>query len=149
MDSTESGSAIAELLIVAPALTIIATIILGVTYIASSYEDVQSIARAAVQAATIAPDQQNASSLAQEYAAQAAQNLGIDCSGGPSVSTQFVPGVYVSVTATCTLTSSSFAASIGKIGADLLGGNRTFTSTAQAELDPCRNYSPPILTNKC
>ena len=99
----EEGSAIAELVIVAPVLLIVIVLMVGLGRVDSAQGDVESAARAGVQAAVVQADPSDAQAQATTAAAEPLGRCGLTCTA-PQISvdtSNFVAGGWVSVTVTC------------------------------------------------
>ncbi len=126
----DDGQAIAELVIVAPVLLLIIVLMVALGRIDSAQGDVESAARAGVQAAVV---QANAAEAQTEAASSAISNLagaGLTCPS-PEISTDtsnFVAGGTVSVTVTC-------VTSLADVSVPGMPGSKKLTATTTAPLD--------------
>ena len=132
----ESGQALAELVIVMPALLLVALLMVFFGRIESAQGDVEAAARAGAEAAAV----QSTAGMAQSEAATSVtatlSSAGRACPN-PTVTTDvadFVSGGRVTVTVTC-------AANLSDVVAPGLPGSKTFTATSTAPIDPYRAVS--------
>jgi Flp pilus assembly protein TadG len=129
----DDGQAIAELVIVAPVLLLVIVLMVALGRIDSAQGDVESAARAGVQAAVV---QANAAEAQTEAASSAISTLagaGLACPS-PQISTDtsnFVAGGTVSVTVTC-------VTSLADVSVPGVPGSKTLTATATAPIDEFR-----------
>jgi Flp pilus assembly protein TadG len=129
--SDEAGQALAELVIVAPLLLLVALLMIFFGRIESAQGDVEAAARAGAEAAVV---QGNAAAAQSSAAAAVAATLASDhvACPSPAVSTDvtnFVSGGSVTVTVTC-------VAQLSDVTAPGLPGTKTFSATATAPIDP-------------
>ena len=132
----EGGQAIAELVIVAPVLLLVIVLMIGLGRIDSAQGDVESAARAAVQAAVVQSDPADAQAQAAEAVTSTLAGAGLTCPS-PQVTTDtqnFVPGGSVSVTVTC-------VTSLADVTVPGLPGSKTLSATSTAHIDPFRAVS--------
>lgn len=130
----EEGQAIAELVIAVPVLLLVVMLMVFFGRIESAQADVESAARAGVQAAVVQAGPNDAQSSAATAVANTLSSEHIACAS-PSVSTDvanFVPGGWVTVTVTC-LTS------LADVSIPGVPGSRTFTASSVAHVDPFRS----------
>ena len=132
----EEGSAIAELVIVAPVLLIVIVLMVSLGRIDSAQGDVESAARAGVQAAVVQADSSDAQSQATTAVQGTLAGAGLTCTAaGISVDTaNFVAGGWVSVTVTC-------VTSLADVSVPGVPGTKTLTATSSAHIDPYRAVS--------
>ena len=129
----EEGSAIAELVIVAPVLLIVIVLMIALGRVDSAQGDVESAARAGVQAAVVQADPSDAESQATTAAQASLNGAGLTCTA-PQISvdtSNFVAGGWVSVTVTC-LTS------LADVSVPGVPGAKTLSATSTAHIDPFR-----------
>ena len=129
--SDEAGQALAELVIVAPLLLLVALLMIFFGRIESAQGDVEAAARAGAEAAVV---QGNAAAAQSSAAAAVTATLASDqvACPSPAVSTNvtnFVSGGSVTVTVTC-------VAQLSDVTAPGLPGSKTFSATATAPIDP-------------
>jgi len=132
----EEGSAIAEVVIVAPVLLIVIVLMIALGRVDSAQGDVESAARAGVQAAVVAPDASAAQSQATSAAQDSLSGAGLTCTA-PQISadtSNFVAGGWVSVTVTC-------VTSLADVSVPGMPGAKTLTATSSAHIDPYRAVS--------
>jgi len=132
----EEGQAIAELVIVTPVLLLAIVLMISLGRIDSAQGDVESAARAGVQAAVVQDNPSEAQVQAVAAVASTLGTAGLTCPS-PQVSTNtsdFTPGGSVSVTVTC-VTSLADASIPGMPGA------KTLSATSFAPIDPYRAVS--------
>ena len=132
----EDGSAIAELVIVAPVLLIVIVFMVALGRVDSAQGDVQSAARAGVQAAVVQSDPSDAESQATSAAQGSLAGAGLTCTA-PEISvdtSNFVAGGWVSVTVTC-------VTSLADVSVPGVPGAKTLTATSTAHIDPFRAIS--------
>ena len=126
----DDGQAIAELVIVAPVLLLIIVLMVALGRIDSAQGDVESAARAGVQAAVVQPDAADAQTEATSAAISTLAGAGLTCLS-PQISTDtsnFVAGGTVSVRVTC-------VTSLADVSIPGVPGSKTLTATATAPLD--------------
>jgi Flp pilus assembly protein TadG len=129
----EEGSAIAELVIVAPVLLIVVVLMVALGRVDSAQGDVESAARAGVQAAVVAPDASDAQTQATAAAQSSLSGAGLTCTA-PQISvdtSNFVAGGWVSVSVTC-------VTSLADVSVPGAPGAKTLSATSSAHLDPFR-----------
>ncbi len=132
----EEGSAIAELVIVAPVLLIVIVLMVALGRVDSAQGDVESAARAGVQAAVVAPDASDAEAQATTAAQGSLNGAGLTCTA-PEISvntSNFVAGGWVSVTVTC-------VTSLADVSVPGMPGAKTLIATSSAHIDPYRAVS--------
>ena len=132
----EEGQAIAELVIVAPVLLLVVVLMIGLGRIDSAQGDVESAARAAVQAAVVQSDPADAQAQATAAVTSTQAGAGLTCPS-PQVTTDtqnFVPGGSVSVTVTC-------VTSLAGVTVPGLPGSKTLSATSTAHIDLFRAVS--------
>jgi Flp pilus assembly protein TadG len=125
--------------IVAPVLLIVVVLMVALGRVDSAQGDVQSAARAGVQAAVTAPDPSGAEIQATSAAQSSLAGAGLTCTA-PLISVDtanFVAGGWVSVSVTC-VTSLADVSVPGAPGAP---GAKTLTATSSAHIDPYRAVS--------
>lgn len=130
---SEDGSAIAELVIVAPVLLIVVVLMVALGRVDSAQGDVESAARAGVQAAVVAPDASDAQTQANAAAQASLSGAGLTCTA-PQISvntSNFVAGGWVSVSVTC-------VTSLADVSVPGAPGAKTLRATSSAHLDPFR-----------
>lgn len=130
---SEEGSAIAELVIVAPILLIVVVLMVALGRVDSAQGDVESAARAGVQAAVVAPDASDAQTQASTAAQSSLSGAGLTCTA-PQISvdtSNFVAGGWVSVSVTC-------VTSLADVSVPGAPGAKTLSATSSAHLDPFR-----------
>jgi Flp pilus assembly protein TadG len=132
----EQGSALAELVIIAPVLLLVALLMIFFGRIESAQGDVEAAARAGVEAAVV----QSSPALAQSSATAAVTTTlsseHMACPT-PEVTTNvanFYSGGSVSVVVTC-------VARLSDVAAPGLPGARTLSATSTAPLDPYAAYA--------
>jgi hypothetical protein len=102
----------------------------------SAQGDVESAARAAVQAAVVQSDPADAQAQAAEAVTSTLAGAGLTCPS-PQVTTDtqnFVPGGLVSVTVTC-------VTSLADVTVPGVPGSKTLSATSTAHIDPFRAVS--------
>ncbi len=132
----EEGSAIAELVIVAPILLIVIVLMVALGRVDSAQGDVQSAARSGVQAAVVQSDPSDAEAQATTAAQATLAGAGLTCTA-PQISvdtSNFVAGGWVSVTVTC-------VTSLADVSVPGVPGAKTLTATSTAHIDPYRAVS--------
>jgi len=132
----EEGQAIAELVIVAPVLLLVVVLMIGLGRIDSAQGDVESAARAAVQAAVVQSDPADAQAQAAAAVTSTLAGAGFTCPS-PQITTDtqnFVPGGSVSVTVTC-------VTSLAGVTVPGLPGSKTLSATSTAHIDLFRAVS--------
>jgi Flp pilus assembly protein TadG len=133
---SEEGSAIAELVIVAPVLLIVIVLMVALGRVDSAQGDVESAARAGVQAAVVQSDPSDAETQATTAAEGSLAGAGLACTA-PQISvdtSNFVAGGWVSVTVTC-------VTSLADVSVPGVPGAKTLTATSTAHIDPFRAIS--------
>ena len=132
----EEGQAIAELVIVAPVLLLVVVLMIAIGRIDSAQGDVQSAARAGVQAAVVQGNANDAQTQARAAVTSTLANAGLTCPS-PQVTTNtsnFSAGGSVLVTVTC-------VTSLADVSVPGVPGTKTLTATAHAPIDPYRAVS--------
>jgi Flp pilus assembly protein TadG len=132
----EEGQAIAELVIVAPVLLLVIVLMISLGRIDSAQGDVESAARAGVQAAVVQNNPNDAQAQAVAAVASTLGTAGLTCPA-PQVSTNtsdFTPGGSVSVTVTCVTT-------LADVSVPGVPGTKTLSATSVAPIDPYRAVS--------
>ena len=132
----EEGQAIAELVIVAPVLLFVIVLVIGIGRIDSAQGDVESAARAAVQAAVVQADSDDAQAQASAAVTSTLAGAGLTCPS-PQVTTDtsnFTAGGWVSVTVVC-------VTSLADVSVPGLPGSKTLSATSYAHIDPYRAVS--------
>jgi Flp pilus assembly protein TadG len=132
----EEGQAIAELVIVAPVLLLVIVLMISLGRVDSAQGDVESAARAAVQAAVVQSDPADAQAQATAAVTRTLAGVGLTCPS-PQVTIDaqnFVPDGSVSVTVTC-------VTSLADVTVPGLPGSKTLSATATAHIDPFRAVS--------
>jgi len=132
----EDGQAIAELVIVAPVLLIVIVLMVALGRVDSAQGDVESAARAGVQAAVIQADPSDAQSQAVTAADSTLTGAGLTCTA-PQINvdtSNFVAGGWVAVTVTC-------VTSLADVSVPGVPGMKTLTATSSAHIDPYRTVS--------
>jgi len=132
----EGGQAIAELVIVAPVLLLVIVLMISLGRVDSAQGDVESAARAAVQAAVVQSDPADAQAQAAEAVTSTLAGAGLTCPS-PQVTTDtqnFIPGGSVSVTVTC-------VTSLADVTVPGVPGSKTLSATSSAHIDPFRAVS--------
>ena len=129
----EEGSAIAELVIVAPVLLIVIVLMIALGRVDSAQGDVESAARAGVQAAVVQADPSDAEAQATTAAQASLAGAGLTCTA-PQITvdtSNFVAGGWVSVTVTC-------VTSLADVSVPGMPGEKTLSATSTAHIDPFR-----------
>jgi len=132
----DEGQAIAELVIVAPVLLLVVVLLISLGRIDSAQGDVESAARAGVQAAVLQDSPNDARAQAVAAVASTLGTAGLTCPS-PQVITNtsdFVPGGSVSVTVTC-------VTSLADVSVPGVPGTKTLSATSVAPIDPYRAVS--------
>jgi Flp pilus assembly protein TadG len=132
----EEGQAIAELVIVAPVLLLVIVLMVALGRVDSAQGDVESAARAGVQAAVVQADASAAQTQASSAVTSTLAGAGLTCPS-PQITTNtsnFVAGGSVSVTVTC-------ATSLADVSVPGVPGSKTLTATSVAHLDQFRAVS--------
>ena len=132
----EEGQAIAELVIVAPVLLLVIVLMISLGRIDSAQGDVESAARAGVQAAVVQNNPNDAQAQAVAAVASTLGTAGLTCPS-PQVSTNtsdFTPGGSVSVTVTC-------VTRLADVSVPGVPGTKTLSATSVAPVDPYRAVS--------
>jgi Flp pilus assembly protein TadG len=132
LPSRERGTMSLEMVIVTPVFVAFLMLLAGVGRIVDAQSQVDSAARDAVRAASIARSEGSAEQLAQTSAAESLQGVGW-CQGGPQVAldsgtTRWEPGGQVSVIVTCDV-------DLGDLTFIGLPGSKTMTAHATAPID--------------
>ena len=129
----EAGQAIAELVIVAPVLLLVVVLMVALGRIDSAQGDVESAARAGVQAAVVQADGTDAQNQAASAVTSTLAGAGLTCPA-PQVTTNtsdFVAGGTVSVSVTC-------VTSLADVSVPGVPGAKTLSATAVAHIDQFR-----------
>ncbi len=129
----EEGSAIAELVIVAPVLLIVIVLMIALGRVDSAQGDVESAARAGVQAAVVQVDPSDAEAQATTAAQASLAGAGLTCTA-PEITvdtSNFVAGGWVSVTVIC-------VTSLADVSVPGMPGEKTLSATSTAHIDPFR-----------
>lgn len=129
----DDGQAIAELVIVAPVLLLVIVLMVSLGRIDSAQGDVESAARAGVQAAVVQADATAAQSQATSAVTGTLTGAGLTCPA-PQITTDisnFVAGGSVTVTVTC-------VTSLADVSVPGVPGSKTLTATATAPIDEFR-----------
>ena len=129
----EEGSAIAELVIVAPVLLIVIVLMIALGRVDSAQGDVESAAHAGVQAAVVQADSSDAEAQATTAAQASLAGAGLTCTA-PQITvdtSNFVAGGWVSVTVTC-------VTSLADVSVPGMPGEKTLSATSTAHIDPLR-----------
>ena len=129
----DEGQAIAELVIVAPVLLIIIVLMVALGRVDSAQGDVESAARAGVQAAVVQADAANAQTQATSAVTSTLAGAGLTCPA-PQITTDtsnFVAGGTVSVSVTC-------VTSLADVSVPGVPGSKTLSATAVAHIDVFR-----------
>jgi Flp pilus assembly protein TadG len=132
----EDGQAIAELVIVTPVLLLVIVLMISLGRIDSAQGDIESAARAGVQAAVVQDNPSDAQAQAVAAVASTLGTAGLTCPS-PQVSTNtsnFTPGGSVSVTVTC-------VTSLADVSVPGVPGTKTLSATSYAPIDPYRTVS--------
>jgi Flp pilus assembly protein TadG len=132
----EEGQAIAELVIVAPVLLLVIVLMVALGRVDSAQGDVESAARAGVQAAVVQADAGAAQTQASFAVTSTLAGAGLTCPS-PQITTNtsnFVAGGSVSVTVTC-------VTSLADVSVPGVPGSKTLTATSVAHLDQFRAVS--------
>lgn len=132
----EEGQAIAELVIVAPVLLLVIVLMVALGRVDSAQGDVESAARAGVQAAVVQADAGAAQTQASSAVTSTLAGAGLTCPS-PQITTNtsnFVAGGSVSVTVTC-------VTSLADVSVPGVPGSKTLTATSVAYLDQFRAVS--------
>jgi len=122
--------------LVTPVLLLVVLLMVGIGRIDSAQGDVQSAARAGVQAAAIQSDAADAQTQASAAATGTLAGAGVTCPS-PQVITDtshFSAGGWVSVTVTC-------VTSLADVTVPGVPGSKTLSATASAPIDPYRVVS--------
>jgi Flp pilus assembly protein TadG len=126
----ERGTMSLEMVIVTPLFVAFFMLLAGVGRIVDAQSQVDSAARDAVRAASIARSEDGAKDLAQTNATESLQGVGW-CRGGPQVvvdTTDWGPGGQVRVDVTCVV-------DLGDLTFIRLPGSKTMTAHATAPID--------------
>jgi Flp pilus assembly protein TadG len=132
----EDGQAIAELVIVAPVLLLVIVLMVALGRVDSAQGDVESAARAGVQAAVVQADAGAAQTQASSAVTSTLVGAGLTCPS-PQITTNtsnFVAGGSVSVTVTC-------VTSLADVSVPGVPGSKTLTATSVAHIDQFRAVS--------
>jgi Flp pilus assembly protein TadG len=132
----EEGQAIAELVIVAPVLLLVIVLMVALGRVDSAQGDVESAARAGVQAAVVQADAGAAQTQASDAVTSTLAGAGLTCPS-PQITTNtsnFVAGGSVSVTVTC-------VTSLADVSVPGVPGSKTLTATSVAHIDQFRVVS--------
>jgi Flp pilus assembly protein TadG len=132
----EEGQAIAELVIVAPLLLLVIVLMVALGRVDSAQGDVESAARAGVQAAVVQANAGAAQTQASSAVTSTLAGAGLTCPS-PQITTNtsnFVAGGSVSVTVTC-------VTSLANVSVPGVPGSKTLTATSVAHLDQFRAVS--------
>ena len=132
----EEGQAIAELVIVAPVLLLVVLLMVAFGRIDSAQGDVESAARAGVQAAVIQADAGDAEAQAAAAVQRTLHNAGLTCPS-PQITTDtsnFTAGGSVSVSVTC-------VTSMADVSVPGVPGSKTLSAASVAKIDPFRAVS--------
>ena len=130
----DEGQAIAELVIVAPVLLLVIVVMVALGRIDSAQGDVESAARAGVQAAVVQANAANAQSAAATAVTSTLAGAGLTCPA-PQITTDtshFVAGGTVSVRVTC-------VTSLADVSVPGLPGSKALSATAVAPIDEFRS----------
>ena len=135
-DSGESGSAVLEAVIAAPALLVLVVFVIGAARIANAHQLVDGAAGDAARAASAAPTAGQAQAAADQTARAGLAGRGVSCSPLSVIVdvSQWRPGGTVGVTVSCT-------AQLGDLGPIPFGRSSTVTAHAASILDPYRSLS--------
>ena len=130
----EEGSAIAELVIVAPVLLIVIVLMIALGRVDSAQGDVESAARAGVQAAVVQADPSDAESQATSAAQASLTGAGLTCTA-PQITRRHVElrgrGLGVG--------HRHLRHQPGRrLGPGHVPGDKTFSATSTAHIDPFR-----------
>jgi Flp pilus assembly protein TadG len=126
----------AELVIVTPVLLLVIVLMISLGRIDSAQGDIESAARAGVQAAVVQDNPSDAQAQAVAAVASTLGTAGLTCPS-PQVSTNtsnFTPGGSVSVTVTC-------VTSLADVSVPGVPGTKTLSATSYAPIDPYRTVS--------
>ena len=129
----DDGQAIAELVIVAPVLLLVIVLMVAFGRIDSAQGDVESAARAGVQAAVVQANGADAQTQATSAVTSTLAGAGLTCPA-PQITTDtsnFVAGGTVSVSVTC-------VTSMADVSVPGVPGSKTLTATAVAHIDEFR-----------
>jgi len=132
----EEGQAIAELVIVAPVLFLVVLLMIAIGRVDSAQGDVESAARAGVQAAVVQANPNNAQAQATAAVTSTLATAGLTCPS-PQITTDtsnFVAGGWVSVTIVC-------ITSLADVSVPGVPGSKTLSATSTAHIDPYRAVS--------
>jgi Flp pilus assembly protein TadG len=124
------------LVIVAPVLLLVIVLMVALGRVDSAQGDVESAARAGVQAAVVQADASAAQTQASSAVTSTLAGAGLTCPS-PQITTNtsnFVAGGSVSVTVTC-------ATSLADVSVPGVPGSKTLTATSVAHLDQFRAVS--------
>jgi Flp pilus assembly protein TadG len=124
------------LVIVAPVLLLVIVLMVALGRVDSAQGDVESAARAGVQAAVVQADAGAAQTQASDVATSTLAGAGLTCPS-PQITTNtsnFVAGGSVSVTVTC-------VTSLADVSVPGVPGSKTLTATSVAYLDQFRAVS--------
>ena len=129
----DEGQAIAELVVVAPVLLIIIVLMVALGRVDSAQGDVESAARAGVQAAVVQADAAEAQTQATSAVTSTLAGVGLTCPD-PQITTDtsnFVAGGTVSVGVTC-------VTSLADVSVPGMPGSKTLSASAVAHIDEFR-----------
>jgi Flp pilus assembly protein TadG len=129
----EEGQAIAELAILAPVLLLIIVLMVALGRVDSAQGDVESAARAGVQAAVVQTDAGDAETQAASAVTSTLAGAGLTCPS-PQIITNtsnFVAGGSVSVSVTC-------VTSLADVSVPGVPGSKTLSATSVAHIDQFR-----------
>lgn len=132
----ESGSATAELVVLAPVLVAILLFLVGLGRLALSESQLTDAVRAAAQAAVVADSPAAAQAAAQAAAMDTLATDNITCAS-PDVAvdvTDFVPGGQLGVRVTCTV-------SLSDVALPGVPGSRTLSASLVAPVETYRGIS--------
>lgn len=132
----EEGQAIAELVIVAPVLFLVVLLMIAIGRVDSAQGDVESAARAGVQAAVVQANPNNAQAQAAAAVSSTLATAGLTCPS-PQITTDtsnFVAGGWVSVAIVC-------ITSLADVSVPGVPGSKTLSATSTAHIDPYRAVS--------
>jgi len=121
------------LVIVAPVLLIVIVLMIALGRVDSAQGDVESAARAGVQAAVVQADPSDAEAQATTAAQASLAGAGLTCTA-PQITvdtSNFVAGGWVSVTVTC-------VTSLADVSVPGMPGEKTLRATCTAHIDPLR-----------
>ena len=127
----EEGQAIAELVIVAPVLLIVIVLMVALGRVDSAQGDVESAARAGVQAAVVQADAADAQTQAAAAVTSTLAGAGLTCpvAADHDDTSNFVAGGSVSVSVTC-------VTSLADVSVPGVPGRQDLAATSSAHIDP-------------